>query len=75
MVISDKSDRGKSSQETPTIVIENNNVNSLAFQVNLDLRSNIPVIEIKVFDRTQIKKMENTFLVTPKQRLYVDENG
>jgi len=75
MVISEKSDRGKHSQKTPTIVIENNNVNSLAFQVNLDLRSNIPVIEIKVFDRTQIKKIENTFLVTPKQRLYVDENG
>jgi len=40
MVISEKSDRGKHSQKTPTIVIENNNVNSLAFQVNLDLRSN-----------------------------------
>ena len=59
---------------TPTVIIENNNIQSLAFDVQLDLRDDIPIISIKVYNRIEQKRKPNLALVTPNQRLIINEN-
>ena len=58
----------------PKVVIENNNVQSLAFDVTLEIDGNRPTIIIKVYNRIEKNSKSNLQVITPGRRLLIDEN-
>jgi hypothetical protein len=64
----------KKSLVTPKVVIENNNVQSLAFNVALEMVDGRPVVTVQVYNRIEMNKKSELKLVMPNQRLLIDES-
>lgn len=59
---------------TPKVVIANNNVQSLAFNVAVEIVDGRTVIIVQVYNRIEMNKRSELQLVMPNQRLLIDES-